>query len=72
MKRTTLALAGGLAALLAALPVTAQTVDGPRVDVLTRPLMRELIEPRSPESHKGDYGRLLIVAGSPRSASPGR
>jgi NAD(P)H-hydrate epimerase len=27
--------------------------------------MRELIEPRSSESHKGDYGRLLIVAGSP-------
>ncbi len=42
-----------------------ESVDGPRVDVLTRPLMRELIEPRSPESHKGDYGRLLIVAGSP-------
>jgi NAD(P)H-hydrate epimerase len=40
-------------------------VDGPRIDVLTRPAMRALIEPRSPDSHKGDFGRLLIVAGSP-------
>ena len=41
-----------------------QSVSGPWIDVLTREGMRELIEPRSPESHKGDYGRLLIVAGS--------
>jgi NAD(P)H-hydrate epimerase len=40
-------------------------VSGPWIDVLTRDAMRELIEPRSPESHKGDYGRILIVAGSP-------
>jgi NAD(P)H-hydrate epimerase len=40
-------------------------VSGPWVDVLTRSAMREIVEPRSPESHKGDYGRLLIVAGSP-------
>jgi NAD(P)H-hydrate epimerase len=26
--------------------------------------MRELVTPRAPESHKGDYGRVLIVAGS--------
>jgi hypothetical protein len=26
--------------------------------------MRELITPRQPDSHKGDYGRVLIVAGS--------
>ena len=26
--------------------------------------MRELITPRAPDSHKGDYGRVLIVAGS--------
>jgi NAD(P)H-hydrate epimerase len=41
------------------------TVDGPWIDVLTREGMRELVEPRSPESHKGDYGRVLLVAGSP-------
>jgi ADP-dependent NAD(P)H-hydrate dehydratase / NAD(P)H-hydrate epimerase len=39
-------------------------VDGPRVDLLTRASMRELVTPRSPDSHKGDYGRVLIVAGS--------
>src|SRR5437016_6848484 len=26
--------------------------------------MRELIVPRVPDSHKGDYGRVLLVAGS--------
>lgn len=39
-------------------------VDGPRVEVLTREEMRRLVTPRSPDTHKGDYGRLLIVAGS--------
>ena len=39
-------------------------VDGPLVDLLTRASMRELIAPRSADSHKGDYGRVLIVAGS--------
>ena len=39
-------------------------VDGPRIDLLTRGAMRELISPRAPDSHKGDYGRVLIVAGS--------
>src|SRR4029077_3099900 len=33
-------------------------------DLLTRASMRELITPRTPDSHKGDYGRVLIVAGS--------
>src|SRR5439155_21639801 len=40
------------------------SLDGPRVDLLTRASMRELISPRTPDSHKGDYGRVLIVAGS--------
>ena len=39
-------------------------VDGPRVDMLTRAAMRELVTPRASDSHKGDYGRVLIVAGS--------
>ena len=39
-------------------------LDGPRVELLTRASMRELITPRSPDTHKGDYGRVLIVAGS--------
>jgi NAD(P)H-hydrate epimerase len=39
-------------------------LDGPRVELLTRGAMRDLITPRSPDSHKGDYGRVLVVAGS--------
>ena len=39
-------------------------VEGPRIDMLTRGSMRELISPRAPDSHKGDYGRVLIIAGS--------
>ena len=39
-------------------------LDGPRVELLTRSGMRELISPRTPDSHKGDYGHVLIVAGS--------
>src|SRR3954468_4408146 len=41
-----------------------ESVDGPRVHLLTRGSMRELIAPRAPDSHKGDYGRVLLVAGS--------
>ena len=41
-----------------------ESLDGPRVELLTRASMRELIAPRTPDSHKGDYGRVLIVAGS--------
>ncbi len=40
------------------------TVEGPRVELLTRGGMRELINPRTPDSHKGDYGHVLVVAGS--------
>jgi NAD(P)H-hydrate epimerase len=39
-------------------------VDGPRLELLTRASMRELVTPRSADSHKGDYGHVLIVAGS--------
>ena len=39
-------------------------LDGPRIDLLTRAAMRELIPPRTPDSHKGDYGRVLVIAGS--------
>ncbi len=39
-------------------------VEGPRVEILTRDDMRQLIDPRASDSHKGDYGRVLIVAGS--------
>ena len=39
-------------------------LDGPRVELLTREQIRELISPRAADVHKGDFGRVLIVAGS--------
>jgi hydroxyethylthiazole kinase-like uncharacterized protein yjeF len=39
-------------------------LDGPRLELLTRSGTRDLITPRAPDSHKGDYGHVLIVAGS--------
>ncbi|MEO8070191.1 MAG: NAD(P)H-hydrate dehydratase [Acidobacteriota bacterium] len=39
-------------------------LDPPWIEILTRDAMRDLIEPRSSDSHKGDYGRVLVVAGS--------
>jgi NAD(P)H-hydrate epimerase len=39
-------------------------VEGPWVEVLTKESMRALVTPRSHDSHKGDYGRILIIAGS--------
>src|SRR5438128_6889026 len=46
-------------------PDVLDTVEGPRVELLTRGSMRELINHRTPDSHKGDYGHVLVVAGSP-------
>jgi hydroxyethylthiazole kinase-like uncharacterized protein yjeF len=40
-------------------------VEGPHLELLTREPMRALIEPRAPDSHKGDYGHVLVVAGAP-------
>jgi NAD(P)H-hydrate epimerase len=39
-------------------------IDGPWVEVLDKSAIRAIIEPRSADSHKGDYGRVLVVAGS--------
>jgi len=39
-------------------------LDGPYIELLTREDIRALIEPRSADSHKGDFGRVLIIAGS--------
>lgn len=40
-------------------------LDGPRVELLTMEAVRKLMSPRAPDSHKGTYGHVLIVAGSP-------
>jgi NAD(P)H-hydrate epimerase len=53
--------------VIADIGIPAEVLDavaGPRVELLTRAAMRELISPRTPDSHKGDYGRVLVVAGS--------
>jgi NAD(P)H-hydrate epimerase len=41
-----------------------ESLDGPRVELLTRAGTRQLLAPRAADSHKGDYGHVLIVAGS--------
>jgi NAD(P)H-hydrate epimerase len=39
-------------------------LEGPRVELMTRDHIRTLITPRAADAHKGDFGRVLIVAGS--------
>ena len=34
------------------------------IELLTRASAREHLTPRTPDSHKGDYGHVLVVAGS--------
>jgi NAD(P)H-hydrate epimerase len=41
-----------------------EELDGPQIEILTRELVRGMVPARHPESHKGDYGRVLVVAGS--------
>jgi ADP-dependent NAD(P)H-hydrate dehydratase / NAD(P)H-hydrate epimerase len=40
------------------------TIEGPRIELLTREELRELVQPRAPDAHKGSFGHVLIVAGS--------
>jgi hydroxyethylthiazole kinase-like uncharacterized protein yjeF len=39
-------------------------LEAPHVELLTPEALRQLIEPRAADSHKGDFGRVTIVAGS--------
>ena len=39
-------------------------LEGPWLEILTRERMRELVPARAADSHKGDFGRVLVVAGS--------
>ena len=41
-----------------------EALDGPRVELMTREQIRSVITPREADAHKGDFGRVLIVAGS--------
>src|SRR4029450_789617 len=40
------------------------SVEGQHIELLTPEQLREVVEPRAPDSHKGDFGRVTIVAGS--------
>ena len=39
-------------------------VEGRHIELLTPEQLRDLVEPRAADSHKGDFGRVTIVAGS--------
>ena len=39
-------------------------LEGPQIELLTREDVRALLEPRAADSHKGDFGRVLVIAGS--------
>src|SRR6188508_2155548 len=39
-------------------------VEGQHIELLTPEQLREVVEPRAADSHKGDFGRVTIVAGS--------
>src|SRR5687767_8677356 len=39
-------------------------LEGKHVELLTPEQLRELIEPRTADAHKGDFGRVTVVAGS--------
>jgi NAD(P)H-hydrate epimerase len=39
-------------------------LEGPHIELLAPEQVRDLVEPRAPDSHKGDFGRVTIVAGS--------
>jgi ADP-dependent NAD(P)H-hydrate dehydratase / NAD(P)H-hydrate epimerase len=45
-------------------PEVVENLAGPRIELLTREAMREMIHPREADSHKGDFGHVLIIAGS--------
>jgi ADP-dependent NAD(P)H-hydrate dehydratase / NAD(P)H-hydrate epimerase len=53
--------------VIADIGIPAEVIDaleGPRIELLTRDRIRPLIAPRAADAHKGDFGRVLIVAGS--------
>jgi hydroxyethylthiazole kinase-like uncharacterized protein yjeF len=43
--------------------VAIEAVEGPYLELVTRDVVRPLVEPRPADSHKGDYGHVLVVAG---------
>jgi ADP-dependent NAD(P)H-hydrate dehydratase / NAD(P)H-hydrate epimerase len=45
-------------------PPVIDELEGPYIELLTRERMRELVPARAADSHKGDFGHVLLVAGS--------
>src|SRR5436190_20387547 len=45
-------------------PEVIENLTGLRLELLTRESMRALIHPRESDSHKGDFGHVLVIAGS--------
>jgi hydroxyethylthiazole kinase-like uncharacterized protein yjeF len=41
-----------------------EQLEGPHIELLTREQMRPLIPARAVDSHKGDFGHVVVVAGS--------
>lgn len=39
-------------------------LEGPHMELLTPEQVRGLVEPRAADAHKGDFGRITVVAGS--------
>ena len=39
-------------------------LEGDHLEILTRERMREIVPVRASDSHKGDFGRVLVIAGS--------
>ena len=39
-------------------------LEGPHIELLTPEQVRGSITPRAADSHKGDFGRVLVIAGS--------
>src|SRR5215210_3436218 len=39
-------------------------LEGPYIELLTPEQVRGLVTPRAADSHKGDFGRVLVIAGS--------
>jgi NAD(P)H-hydrate epimerase len=45
-------------------PEVIDQVEGPRIEIITRERLREHVRPRTADAHKGDFGHVLVVAGS--------
>jgi NAD(P)H-hydrate epimerase len=59
------AFAGEVAVADIGIPAAAAARVAVGSEVLSEPEVRMLVPPRAPDAHKGDAGRLLVIAGSP-------